>query len=295
MSVIVITGCSSGFGLQAAKAYGERGDQVFATMRDPGDKNSAPAEELRTVAAETGAKIDVLDLDVTSCASVNAAAAEVLAKAGAPDVVINNAGQMFVGLGEAFTSEEFSRQLDVNVVGIHRVSRAFLPAMRERASGLFINVSSVAGRFGAPFFAIYNASKWAVEGYSQAMRRELACTGVDVVVVEPGPFTTELFPQSPHPKDEDGRGKTYPDGIHQFFENMGAAFEGMFNDPEVPTDPIDVVNRFVELSDLAPGTRPFRSVVGVDIGVRDRNASDEAHDGPFIQAMGMEEIVKLRT
>ena len=76
---------------------------------------------------------------------------------------------------------------------------------------------------------------------------------------------------------------------------LGAAFEGMFSDPDVPTDPADVVTRFVELIDMAPGTRPFRSVVGVDMGVADRNASDEAHDGPFLQAMGIDEFVQLRT
>jgi NAD(P)-dependent dehydrogenase (short-subunit alcohol dehydrogenase family) len=176
MNVILITGCSSGFGFLAAKKLAARGDQVFATMRAPGGKNSGPAEELRALS-----NIEVLDLDVTSNGSVDAAAAVVLAKADAPDVVINNAGQMYVGLAEAFTAEELSQQLDVNVVGIHRVNRAFLPSMRQRAKGLIINVSSVAGRMAAPFFAVYHASKWGVEGYSLALRRELACVGVDVV------------------------------------------------------------------------------------------------------------------
>lgn len=295
MSVVLITGCSSGFGLLAAKQLAARGDRVFATMRDPDGKNRAAAEELRAVAASTGSDIEVLDLDVTSDGSVDAAAAAVLAKAGAPDVIINNAGQMYVGLAEAFTAEELSRQLDVNVVGIHRVCRAFLPSMRQRGGGLMINISSVAGRVAIPFFAVYHASKWAVEGYSLAARRELACAGVDVVVVEPGPFTTELFPQSPRPKDEDNRARSYPEVAQQTFDGMGAAFEGMFSDPEVPTDPADVVDRFVKLIDMAPGTRPFRSVVGFDMGVTERNATDEAHDGPFLQTMGLEEFVQLRT
>jgi NAD(P)-dependent dehydrogenase (short-subunit alcohol dehydrogenase family) len=290
MSVIVITGCSSGFGYIAAKQLAERGDQVFATMRDPEGKNSAPAQELADLS-----NIEVLDLDVTSQSSVDAAASAVLAKAGTPDVVINNAGQMYVGITEAFTGDELANQLDVNVVGLHRVTRAFLPSMRGRNSGLFINLSSIAGRFGAPFFGVYHASKWAVEGYSQGLRRELACVGVDVVVVEPGPFTTELFGQSPRPADADGRSATYPDVLHQTFEGLGSAFEGMFADTNVPTDPEDVVASFIQLIDMAPGTRPFRTVVGVDMGVRERNASDEAHEGPFLQAMGLEEFVQLRT
>jgi NAD(P)-dependent dehydrogenase (short-subunit alcohol dehydrogenase family) len=291
MNTVLITGCSSGFGFQAAQVIAARGDIVFATMRDPAGKNRKPADELRAYAKADNADIRVLDLDVTSDESVAAAAAAV---GNAPDVIINNAGQMFVGVGEAFTAEELTRQLDVNVVGIHRVHRAFLPAMRVRGTGLIINISSIAGRMASPFFAVYHASKWGVEGYSLGMRRELACTGVDVVVVEPGPFSTELFPQSPQPSDVDGRAQSYPQELHDTFESMNGAFEGMFEDPDVPTDPIHVVNRFVELIDMEPGTRPFRSVVGVDLGVVERNASDEMHDGPFLEAMGLTEFVKLR-
>lgn len=291
MKTVLITGCSTGFGFQAAQVLAARGDRVYATMRDPDGKNHEPAKELRAFAQANNADIRILDLDVTSDASADAAAAAVN---GAVDVVINNAGQMFIGLGEAFTAEEMSRQLDVNVVGIHRVLRAFLPAMRASGKGLVINISSIAGRMAAPFFAVYHASKWGVEGYSLGLRRELACTGVDVVVVEPGPFSTELFPQSPQPTDADGRSETYPRAAHDTFEGMNASFAGMFEDPDVPTDPIDVVNRFAELIDMTPGTRPFRSVVGVDLGIVERNASDEAHDGPFLEAMGLTEFVKLK-
>jgi short-subunit dehydrogenase len=115
--------------------------------------------------------------------------------------------------------------------------RAFLPAMRARGSGLFINLSSIAGRMALPFFGLYHASKWGVEGYSLGMRRELACTGIDVVVVEPGPFTTQLFPQSPRPEDAEGRAEGYPEVCHQTFAGMGAAFEGLFADSATPTDP----------------------------------------------------------
>ena len=289
MSVIVITGCSTGFGFQAAQRFAARGDTVFATMRNTAGKNQEAANALR----ESG--IEVVDLDVTSDASVDAAAASVVAKSGAPDVLINNAGQMYVGITEAFTSDELSKQLDVNVVGIHRVSRAFLPSMRQKGKGLIMNISSIAGRLGIPFFGVYNASKWAVEGYSLGSRRELACTGVDVIVVEPGPFTTELFGQSPSPKDEDSRGQSYPEVAHQTFEGMGTAFEDMFANPDVPTDPSDVVDQFVKLVDMAPGTRPFRTVVGVDLGVAARNESDEAHEDPYLQAIGLEEFVRLKT
>jgi NAD(P)-dependent dehydrogenase (short-subunit alcohol dehydrogenase family) len=294
MSVIVITGCSSGFGFEAAKRFASRGDQVFATMRNPGGKNKGAADELQAYSPEGGKPIEVIDLDVTSDASVDAAAAAITSKAGAPDVVINNAGQMYVGLTEAFTSEELSRQLDVNVVGVHRVTRAFLPAMRARGHGLFINISSVAGRFAAPSFGVYNASKFGLESYSQALRYELASSGVDVVVVEPGPFTTELFPQSPHPKDADDRAASYPQVVKQTLDALGAGFEHMFNDPGVPTDPALVVDCYVRLVDMAPGTRPFRHPVGVDLGVIDRNRSDEVFDAGLLEAMGLTDFAKLK-
>ena len=205
MSTIVITGCSTGFGKDAAERFAAAGHHVFATMRNVEGKNSGPAGDLRALAADRGWTLEVVELDVTDDASVRTAADTVLERAGAPDVVINNAGVMFVGLTEAYTTEEVHWQLDVNVLGVHRVLRAVLPGMRARGSGLVINVTSVAGRIATPFSAVYNASKWALEGYSLGLRREIAQTGVDVVVVEPGPFGTELFPQAPAPEDAEGR------------------------------------------------------------------------------------------
>lgn len=292
---IVITGCSTGFGYLAALRFARQGDRVYATMRGVDGKNQHPAGALRSAAAEEGIDLRVLEMDVTSDASVNTAAETVLSESGAPDVVVNNAGQMFVGLAEAFTAAELTRQLDVNIVGVHRVSRAFLPAMREGRKGLIVNVSSVAGRFASPFFSVYNASKWAVEGYSLGCRGELASSGVDVVVVEPGPFSTELFPRSPMPADEDGRASTYPAGLHQTFEGMGAAFNEMFEGDEVDTDPDRVVDRFVELVDMAPGTRPFRSLVGFDFGVvAPLNEAAEPLYGQLLEGMGMAEVATLR-
>ena len=292
---IVITGCSTGFGHDAALRFARRGDRVYATMRGVNGKNQEAASALRSAATDEGIDLRVLDMDVTSDTSVNAAAETVLRESGAPDAVINNAGQMYMGLTEAFTPDEMARQLDVNVVGIHRVSRAFLPAMRERGVGLIINLSSVAGRFGAPLFGVYHASKWAVEGYSLGFRTELASTGVDVVVVEPGPFSTELFPRTPQPADEEGRAATYPAALHTATEGMGAAFEQIFAGDEVDTDPSLVVDRFVELVDMAPGTRPFRSVVGFDFGVvNPMNAAAEPLYGQLWEAMGIADVTTLK-
>lgn len=292
--VVVVTGCSSGFGRQVSEALARKGDRVYATMRDVGGRNAPVATELQSLAADESLDLRPLEMDVTSAPSVNAAAERVIAESGAPDVVINNAGQMFVGITEAFSDQEVTDQLDVNVVGVHRVNRAFLPAMRARGRGLLMNVSSIAGRLGVPFNGVYHASKWALEGYSLALRGELASSGVDVVVVEPGPFTTALFPTMRLPADAEGRGATYPAVAHETFAAIGGMFDTMFNDPGTPTDPTLVVDRMVELVEMAPGARPFRSVVGVDFGVRDRNAAVEPHDVGVLEAAGLTSFATLK-
>lgn len=292
-STIVITGCSSGFGKQLALQLARRGDRVYATMRHTQGRNAGVAGELGDAAASEGIELRVVDLDVGSGASVDAAAATILAECGAPDVLVNNAGVMYVGFTEAFTAEELASQLDVNVVGIHRMNRAFLPAMRKRGQGLVINLSSIAGRLSSPFFGVYHASKWAVEGYSMALRGELASSGVDLVVVEPGPFATELFAQSPHPVDADDRVASYPSLAQQALQQLEGAFDGMFNDPGTPTDPAMVVEQMVALMDAPAGTRPFRTVVGVDVGVRERNLAVEPFDAGVLAAFGMTEFASL--
>ena len=124
-------------------------------------------------------------------------------------------------------------------------------------------------------------------------------TGQDVleieVVVEPGPFSTQLFPTSPRPEDTDERADTYPSEVGQTFEALANAFQAMFEDPDTPTDPQLVVDRIIELINMSPGTRPFRSVVGVDIGVGDRNTAVEPFDQAALAAFGMSEFATLGT
>ncbi|MFW6088725.1 MAG: SDR family oxidoreductase [Gemmatimonadota bacterium] len=292
---ILITGCSSGFGRLMAERLARRGDTVYATMRGIDGRNREVADELRGLAADEDLALHVLELDVTSDESVEAACGRMIAETGAPDVVVNNAGQMYVGLTEAFTAAELARQLDVNLVGVHRVNRAVLPAMRGRGAGLLIHVSSTAGRVSGPFFPVYHASKWGLEGYSLGLRGELASSGVDVVIVEPGPFGTELFPRAPRPADEEGRAATYPDTVPHAFDTMQAAFDAIFADPQAPTDPELVVDAMIDLIDQDPGTRPVRTVVGVDFGVRERNEFSDARDAELLAEMGMTEFTTLRT
>ena len=286
---VVITGASSGLGHHFSGVLCEAGANVILGARRE-EKIKARVDEIRAAGGKaTGLKLDVRD--AASIATFMEAAEE---SYGPIDVVINNAGQMFMGITEAFTADEVARQLDINVVGVHRVIRAFLPAMRRGGTGLIINVSSVAGRMSLPFFTIYHASKWALEGYSLGLRSELTSSGIDVVSVQPGPFTTELFAQGPGPADVDGRTETYPVSVSQARAGMDTAFEGIFADPEVPTDPRDVCDRMVELVNMTPGARPFRAVVGVDFGVRERNDADAPQDAGVLEALGLTEFATLK-
>jgi NAD(P)-dependent dehydrogenase (short-subunit alcohol dehydrogenase family) len=185
---ILITGSSSGIGRATAERFAARGWQVFATMRNP-DAGAA----LRARAAEAGWRLTTPPLDVTSDESVVAATAGVLRETGGRlDVLINNAGYYQFGSLEETTTAELRAQLETNVVGVHRVTRAVLPAMRMWRAGTVVTIGSVSGRVALPLVGPYHASKWALEGMIEALRLELIPFGVRVVLIEPGLYHTAL-------------------------------------------------------------------------------------------------------
>jgi NAD(P)-dependent dehydrogenase (short-subunit alcohol dehydrogenase family) len=265
MKRILITGCSTGFGYDSAIYLAEKGHQVYATMRNMNDKNKQAATNLKNLATSKGLKLEVVELDVTSDASVEAA----MKKIPAVDVLINNAGRGYGGPIEAFTPAECLAQLDLNIVGNVRVAKAVLPGMRAQKSGLIIQISSVAGRFSAPGFGIYNASKFGVEGLSEAMRYELAPLGIDVTIVEPGPFSTNFFP-SVVPAGDAEIAASYPH-VAGFLEGFGNQVLAAYADENAPTDPMIVVKIFESLIDASAGSRPLRILAGMDFGVQSMN------------------------
>lgn len=187
MSTVLITGCSSGFGLLTAVELARRGDTVVATMRDPGR-----AGPLREAASAAGVDVTVVALDVSDEASVRRGIEEAERAVGPLNIVINNAGIEVKGPIEEVEDDEALRQLDTNVLGPLRVIRAVVPAMRERRSGTIVNVSSLAGLVTRPFAGLYAASKHALEAVSEALALEVRPFGVRVVVVEPGQFETSI-------------------------------------------------------------------------------------------------------
>ena len=188
MSTVVITGCSSGFGLEAALAFARGGDTVVATMR-----NTKKADALTDRATAEGLEIEVQELDVTDDGSVEAAMQEIDWKHGGVDVLVNNAGVGFGGPVETMPMEAARALFETNFWGPQRMMRAVLPGMRDRRSGVIINVSSLAGLLpGAPYTGLYAASKHALNTLSESLSIELMPFGVRVHCVEPGFFATEI-------------------------------------------------------------------------------------------------------
>ena len=186
---ILITGSSSGIGRATAERFASRGWRVFASMRNPEDRG-AP---LRARAAEAGWRLTTPDLDVIRDDSVAVATADILRETGGRlDVLINNAGYYQFGALEETSPDELRAQLETNVVGVQRVTRAVLPAMRARRAGTIVTLGSVSGRVAVPLGGPYHASKWALEGMIEALRLELIPFGVRVVLIEPGPYHTML-------------------------------------------------------------------------------------------------------
>lgn len=281
MKKILITGCSSGFGYSSAKYLAEKGHHVYATMRNINGKNANPASELKDYSNSNGFKIEVLEMDVTSDESVNSAVAQI----PEVDVLINNAGLGFGGPIEAFSSAQYLAQLDLNIVGTLRVAKAVLPGMRSRNSGLIIQVSSIAGRGAFPGFGIYHASKWGLEGLSEAMRYELAPLGIDVVIVEPGPFSTNFFGNMV-PATNNDIALAYKH-VGEFFDGFGKQVEGMFEDANAPTDPMIVVKIFENLINSSAGSRPLRTIAGLDFGFQALNDAVEPIRKASLESMGL--------
>jgi NAD(P)-dependent dehydrogenase (short-subunit alcohol dehydrogenase family) len=178
-----ITGTSRGFGREWAIAALERGDRVAATARD--------AASLDDVAQKYGDALLPIALDVTDREADFAAVAQAHDHFGGLDIVVNNAGYGHFGMIEELTEDEARAQIETNLFGALWVTQAALPYLREQGSGHIIQVSSIGGISAFPLVGIYHASKWGLEGFSQALSQEVAGFGVHVTLVEPGAFSTD--------------------------------------------------------------------------------------------------------
>ncbi len=179
-----ITGTSSGFGRALAEAVLERGDQAVLTARKP-----ASIDDLTRLYPSTSLAVP---LDVTDAEQRQSALTAALERFGRVDVLVNNAGQGSLGAAEEFSSEQLRSQMEINFFGAVELTRAFLPHLRAQKSGHILQITSIGGLAAVGGFSLYCAAKFALEGFSEALRDELAPLGVRVTIVEPGAFRTEF-------------------------------------------------------------------------------------------------------
>ncbi|MGI8441316.1 MAG: SDR family oxidoreductase [Thermoleophilaceae bacterium] len=207
--VAVITGASSGIGEATARALAARGASV-ALLARRADRVQSLAEELSS--ADGGGKALALEADVTDRASLEEAARRVKDELGRVDCLVNNAGVMLLAPFEQGKVDEWKQMIDVNLTGVLETTDVFLEQLTD-GGGDIVNISSVAGRKGIPNSGAYNATKWGINGWSDALRQELLGKSVRVIVVEPGAVATEL---PDHISDEDSKKR---------IEDMGESFD----------------------------------------------------------------------
>ncbi|MFN3257041.1 MAG: SDR family oxidoreductase [Ilumatobacter sp.] len=284
MNNVIITGTSNGFGHLSALAFAEAGYRVWATMRNANGSNREPKELLEAAPGD----IRVLDMDVADDASVEAAVTQVIDVDSKVDVLINNAGIMYIGHTEAYSVEQAHEQMNVNYYGVIRTTQAVLPAMRRAGGGLIINTSSTAGRVAYPYFGTYGATKFAVEAYSQSLSYEMAPHGIDIAIVEPGPFPTNLInsvqPEARrHVLDDYGPLKDVPAGMLAYFTDF-------FTTDAAPDNQL-VVDAYLALVAAEPGDRPTRTHVGIEHGVTEINRLTQPIQDNIVDELGLTAVL----
>lgn len=288
--VIVVTGASSGFGNLTVLELARRGHTVVATMRDVEGRNAKVRTDLIEAAMSEGHGLEVLEMDVADEASVDAAIEKVVKRYGKIDVLINNAGLMPVGITEAYTVADVERLFSVNFFGAVRTDRAVLPHMRAAGSGLLVHVTSLMGRVVFPFFGTYSASKFALEALAEAYRYELKGFGVDSVIVEPGPFPSNLISSSPEPSDQAVL-TAYGDVAAVPGQIKAHANDGQDEaNPPRPQLVADAIAKLVETTER----RPLRTVVmpeGLDFGVHSLNEAVRPIQNQMLTSFGMSEML----
>ena len=283
---IFVTGASSGFGRLTAETLSKSGHKVFAGFRSAEGARKHIADELKAK------NIEILKVDVTDQASVDKAIVQLLEKSDNKlDVVVNNAGMASAGLSEAFTAEQVRNLFEVNVFGVQRVMRATLPVLRAKRAGLVINVGSILGRVTLPFFGLYGASKYAVEAMTDSYRYELSELGVDVVLIQPSAYPTNMYAAAQKPANGElvksyGATGEVPGKILKTFMTL---FQG-----ENAPNPQDVATAIDKIVAMPAGSRPDRVIVGLPFGSDAVNTAVAPIQRGVIESLGLGDLAKLK-
>lgn len=287
MKTIILTGASSGLGLNTAKYLCAKGYHVIATMRDIDSRNSIVKDELHQYALTQNGHINVLELDVTCEKSTANFIKTVMTKTSKIDCLINNAGLGALGFIESFSLAQAKQVFDVNFFGILSLTNAVLPILRKNKESLIINISSAGGRLCFPFLGLYNASKFALEGLTETWKMELQHMGIDICLIEPGAYPSELHnnrlvPSKTEILDEYGDLKDAP------MEMVNAMIEAFSKMDEIP-DSNEIAIKAEELIELTFGLRPIRSVVGkiATDGIRELNKDTMIRQEQLLNSFNM--------
>ena len=253
---VLITGSSSGFGRLGAEHYARLGAKVFATMRN---LPRPEAEELRALAADDGLDITVIEIDVLSDAQVAAGVAEAeRLNGGGIDVLVNNAGIGISGPIEVQDMQATELIFGTNVLGAHRMARAVLPGMRKKGGGLIVPISSQLGRVIVPYSGHYSPTKFALEAMSEAMAYELVPHNIEVSIIEPGGYPTQVWVNRNIYTSalKERAAQVHTAGYPQVVGNMGEE-DGSGRS----ADPMDVPRAIAQIIAMPGGTRPLRTEV----------------------------------
>jgi NAD(P)-dependent dehydrogenase (short-subunit alcohol dehydrogenase family) len=254
--VWLITGSSRGFGRRLAEAVLAHGDSLVATARRP--------EQLSDLVTQYGSAVRAVTLDVTNPEQARAAVSTAVDAFGRLDVVVNNAGYGNVAAIEDASEADLRAQLETDLWGVIYVTRAALPILRRQRSGHIVQFSSIAGRTGIAGLGAYHTAKWAVEGFSEALAREVVPLGIKVTIIEPGGFRTDFNVSSMRetPPSADYRGTVGP--VIDFFHQMAG---------HEPGDPAKAAQAIIAIVNMEHP--PLRLLLGSD-AVRLARQTDQA-------------------
>jgi NAD(P)-dependent dehydrogenase (short-subunit alcohol dehydrogenase family) len=291
--VVLVTGASSGFGALTVRALADAKHVVYAGMRDIDGRNAHAATAARRYADQHGVTLRPIEMDVSDQASVDGAAAAVLAEAGRIDVVVHNAGHMVLGPTEAFTPEQVADVYDTNVLSTQRVNRAVLPAMRAQRDGLVLWVGSSSSRGGTPpYLGPYFAAKAAEDALAVSYAAELTRFGIETTIVVPGSFTsgTNHFANAGKAADED-IAAAYEAEYADLMDEVSVKLAELAPDD---ADPAEVARQIVKVVDTRKGSRPFRVYVDpADDGAEDVFRVGDRVRQWFYQRMGMLDLLNV--
>ena len=264
---VLITGASSGIGKATARCFSENGWNVIATMRQPGKE-----QELRELN-----NVFITELDVQKSETITSAIARGIEQFEKIDVLVNNAGYGEFGLFEAASDGQVRTQFEVNVFGVMDTIRTLLPHFRARKNGMIINVSSGAGRFTLPMISLYAASKFALEGFSEALSYELSALNIIVKIIEPGGTATNFSKVSSERLSQKRSLKEYD----AFVTAAAKMFEGL-RDIQLATAEEIATTIYIAATD---GTDTLRYVVGNKDFVRRMNERLKMPDQQYVQSV----------